>query len=569
MSLDLWSTVAVAPEAQGGAQLAPVPEPGLGEQPPALMQLQRELALQCWDAAHRDLPWIRHLDRARSRVERAVRSAPLGVGDDDHEQTQRQYGVARHAEVVARHAAHAARVHDLVNLLESALLRAERFDLTVLRMDPPRPEFEPGVAGVSLAPPAWADFAPEEGPGRKRLLDDQKYRLVRLAEARERFQRALRVHGDAEIARQGALVGAQQVHDEQGAARDAEARVHNEGLDAFASVLDGGDPTAVAGYFGLVLSGSVYPIDFPQHFRLAYLPQLSELVVELTLPGVQVIPTASELQYVAESDEVAISPLGAAEVESFYASVVAQVVLRNLHELFDADCRGWLETVTLNGMTMQASAGRPDRRVCLVTVRTTRSEFEGLNLTHEDPRTNLAELGAVILYSCQRQEPIRDLADVVTVDQRHIVETDVLTDLDQRLDVVDLTAGQFEHLVHKLLTKMGLHVKHIRSSEVGVVDCLVFDARPVLGGDVVVHAARHGHSLDRWTVLKLHRAVQDAGASKGILMTTAGIDSTSHAYASGKPLELIDGAGILSLIAQHTGVRVRLPQEDRRATPRD
>jgi restriction system protein len=61
----------------------------------------------------------------------------------------------------------------------------------------------------------------------------------------------------------------------------------------------------------------------------------------------------------------------------------------------------------------------------------------------------------------------------------------------------------------------------------------------------------------------------DAGASKGILITTAGIDSASHAYASGRPLELIDGTGLLGLIAQHTGIRVRLPQKDRRATSRD
>jgi len=532
------------------------------------MRLQRELALQSWDVGHRELPWIRNLDRARNRVERAVRSVPVPVteGEDEHQQAQRQYAVARHAEVVARHSAQAARVHDLINLLESALLRAERFDLAALRMDDVGPLFEPGEAGVALAPPAWADFAPDLQPGRKKLLDDQKYREIRLADARDRFQRALRVHGDAEIERQGALVGAQKRHNEQDAARDAAAKVHNEGLESFASVLDGGDPAAVAGYFALVLSGSVYPIDFPQHFRLAYLPLLSELVVEVMLPGVQVIPTASELQYVSESDEVAVSPRGAAEVESFYASVVAQVILRTLHELFDADSRGWLQTVTLNGMTMQTAPGRPERRVCLVTLRTSRDEFSGLNLTHANPRTNLAELGAAVLYSCQRQEPIRDLDDI---DPGQIVETDVLTDLDHRLDVVDLTPGQFEHLVHTLLAKMGFHVKHIRPSVDGVVECLVFDSRPILGGDVVVHAARHAHSLDLWTVQKLHRAVVDAGASKGILMTTAGIDSTSHAFASGKPLELIDGAGILDLIAQHTGIRVRLPQEDRRATQRD
>ena len=534
------------------------------DQPPELMQLQRELALQSWDDVHRDLPWIRDLTRARNRVERAVLADPLVA--DDYDQAQRQYVVARHAEVVARHSAQAARVHDLTNLLGSALVRTERFDLAALRKVPQRSEFEPGVAGLSLVPPLWADFAPDETPGRKRLLDDQKHRELRLADARDRFQRALRVHRDAEIARQGALVGAQRIHVDRGAARDAEAKAHNDGLDMFTSVLDGGDPWTVARYFGVVLSGSVYPIDFPQHFRLAYLPELSELVVEVALPGVEVIPTVNELQHVSESDEVAVLPRGAAQVESLYSSVVAQVMLRTLHELFHSDSRGWLETVTLNGMTTQTGSARDDRGVCLVTVRTSQSQFAGLDLTHDDPRKNLAELGAVVLYSCQRQEPIRDLSEI---DPRHVVETDVLADLDNRLDVVDLTAGQFEHLVHELLDKMGLHLKHIRSSEDGVVDCLVFDARPVLGGDVVVHAARQSQSLDVWTVQRLHRAVTDAGASKGILITTAGIDARSHAYASGKPLELIDGAGILDLIAQHTGIRARLPQKDRRATSRD
>jgi restriction system protein len=163
--------------------------------------------------------------------------------------------------------------------------------------------------------------------------------------------------------------------------------------------MGGGDPWAVARYFGVVLSASVYPVDFPHHFRLVYLPALAELVVEVALPGVEVIPTIKELQHVSESDEVAVLPRDTAQVESLYSSVVAQVMLRTLHELFDADGYGWLETVTLNGMTTQAASGRPGRRVCLVTVHTSRSHFAGLNLTQQEPRANLAELGAVVLYS--------------------------------------------------------------------------------------------------------------------------------------------------------------------------
>lgn len=536
----------------------PLTSPGRTDQPPALMRFQRELALQNWDTRHNDLPWIRDLERARHRVERAVRAEPAepAMGGDD-EQAQRRYLVARHAEVVARHTAQSARVRDLEDLLGSALALSGRFDLSSLRKVTESFDFEPGVAGVPLAAPVWADFAPETTSNWRRLLDDQKD--LKVADARNRFQRTLRLHNDAEIARESELLHAQRRHVEEGAARDAEAVAHNDGLDLFARVLHGGDPGAVAGYFGLVLSGSVYPADFPHHFRLAYLPMLSELVVEVTLPNVEVVPTVSELQHVLESDEVAVRPRDSAQVESLYASVVAQVMLRTLYELFEADPYGWLETVTLNGMTRQVVSGPPGRRVCLVSVSTTREQFAGLDLAGEAPRANLAGLGAVVLYSCQRQEPIRDLSEV---EQCQIIETNVLTDLDHRLDVVDVTEGQFEHLVHELLARMGLHLKQVRPRRDGVVDCLVFDERPVLGGTVVVHAVRHARSLDVWAVQRLQRAVTDCGASKGILITTAGIDPRSHAYASGKPLELIDGAGILGLIAQHTGIRAQ-SQHDR------
>ena len=482
----------------------------------------------------------------------------LAAGDEA--ELLRQYVVARHAEVVVRHTAQAARVHDLENLLGSALGRLDRFDLTALRKVHEPHEIACGASVAPLAPPVWADFAPDAMRGWRALLSDPRRQHLRLNEAQVRYQRARRDNDEAEAARRGAILRAGRRHREECAARDAEARTHNEALDQFAGDLGSGDRLGVARYFGLVLSGSVYPIDFPQHFRIMYLPQLKELVLEVTLPGIEVIPTVSELQHVSESDEVAVRPRGSAQIESLYGSVVAQVILRTLHELFDSDQHDWLDTVTVNGMTTQGAAGRASRRGCLVSVSTSRARFAGLNLRLDDPRSNLAELGGVVLYSCQRQQPICDLR---LVDHRYIVETDVLTDVDQRLALEDLTPGQFEHLVHGLLARMGMHIKHTRSSPDGVVDCLIFDDRPVLGGGVVVHAARRDQSLDVWTVQKLQRAVTDAGASRGILLTTAGIDPRSHAYASGKPLELVDGAGILELIARHTGIRARVSRQDR------
>ena len=51
-----------------------------------------------------------------------------------------------------------------------------------------------------------------------------------------------------------------------------------------------GLPEAVVTYVDLVLNASLYPDGFPQHWRLAYVPESRQLVVEYDLPGIDAIP---------------------------------------------------------------------------------------------------------------------------------------------------------------------------------------------------------------------------------------------------------------------------------------
>jgi hypothetical protein len=53
------------------------------------------------------------------------------------------------------------------------------------------------------------------------------------------------------------------------------------------------------------------------------------------------------------------------------------------------------------------------------------------------------------------------------VDKRFIEETDVLSDLDQRPNLLELTPAEFESLIHNLFTKMGLDTKQTWPSRDG------------------------------------------------------------------------------------------------------
>jgi restriction system protein len=58
-------------------------------------------------------------------------------------------------------------------------------------------------------------------------------------------------------------------------------------------------------------------------------------------------------------------------------------------------------------------------------------------------------------------------------------------------------------------------------------------------------------------VRDLFGAVGHEGATKGLLITTSGFSKATYNWAMGKPLQLIDGTGLLAICKQH-GIPARI-----------
>ena len=223
-----------------------------------------------------------------------------------------------------------------------------------------------------------------------------------------------------------------------------------------------------------------------------------------------------------------------------------------------------MDTIVLNAFvdTVDPRTGKPVRPM-LVTVRTTRDVFDEMVLSRVDPLACLQQLGASVSKSPSELSPVRPVLEFDMVDKRFIEETDVLGGLDQRPNLMELTPSEFEVLITNLFTKMGLEAKLTQASRDGGVDCVAFDPRPIFGGKVVIQAKRYKGTVGVSAVRDLYGTVHNEGASKGILVTTSGYGSASHEFANGKPLELIDGAGLLYLLAEHAGVEAKIvPPEE-------
>ena len=498
---------------------------------------------------HQQMLW--EAEHARRTAERAAEA--------DERERKRLYLEARAARVAAANADLHSRLDELEHLLLTTLAIDDHIDLERLKKQVAHPPFKPGDFGTPLKPPDWRRFAPP-APGAlgKMFGGETRYQQL-LTEAEQAFEKAKAKHAAAETNRKQRFAQARRKYELHCQQLDVQVASHNTEIDRFGEALAAADPHAVVEYFGLVLGNSVYPDDFPQRYRLAYVPESRQIVVEYHLPMLDVIPRVREYRYVKARDEVLTAARPAEEIRGRYADAIIQISLRTVHELFEADRTRLVETIVFNGIvdTIHPGTGR-SVRPCLVTLRTTRDVFTPIDLGKVDPAACLQHLRATVSTRPEELAAVRPVVEFDMVDKRFMDEVDVLADLDQRPNLLTLSAAEFEGLIQDLFAKLGLDTKQTRATADGGVDCVAFDPRPIFGGKVVIQARRHRGTTDVSAVRDLFGAVLDEGATKGILVTTGGYGPASFEFASGKPLELIDGSNLLYLLAEHARVPARI-----------
>lgn len=332
----------------------------------------------------------------------------------------------------------------------------------------------------------------------------------------------------------------------------------NEEIDRFEEAYRNADPESVVAYNNMVLERSEYPDEFPQEFRIAYIPESKELVIEYEIPGPSIVPDIAEFRYVKAKDTIERKPRKASEIKDIYQDVVASIALRSLHEVFEADQGEHLVVVVFNGFvqTVDAATGK-DIRPHLVSVRVTKERFLDINLSRIDKRACLRNLGAQVSPRPDEVQPVKPIVDFDMVDKRFVEQSDVLSDLESRPNLMDLNPFEFENLVCNLFSQLGLETRLTRSSRDGGVDVVAFDLRPILGGKVVIQAKRWKNTVGVSAVRDLYGTMMNEGANKGILVCTSGYGPDAFDFASDKPIELMDGGKLLYMLDQ-VGVQARI-----------
>lgn len=109
------------------------------------------------------------------------------------------------------------------------------------------------------------------------------------------------------------------------------------------------EPDAISDYCEMVLSNSQYPDQFPQEYDLEYNAETKLLVVDYSLPTKEHLPSTKTVKYVISRDEFTETKLSEAALNKLYDSLLYQIALRSIHELYEADVIHVIDSIVFNG----------------------------------------------------------------------------------------------------------------------------------------------------------------------------------------------------------------------------
>ena len=244
-------------------------------------------------------------------------------------------------------------------------------------------------------------------------------------------------------------------------------------------------------------------------------------------------------------------PRAKGPVAQLYRSVVSQIALLYLRDLFEADAG--LENVELGGHVHAINPGTGQREYpCLISVAVDRRSYDTLNLRDVTPEACLKHLNALVSHHPHLVEPITPVRDFDLARYSFVEGVDVVAGLDSRPDLTTMTPTEFEHFVRQLFEARGLEGWTTERTGDDGVDAVVINRDPMVGGLTIVQAKKYTRVLGVNHIRELVGAMDEKRAGRGILVTTSWFASGcwTKATENGR-VELIDGPRLRYLVQQH------------------
>lgn len=394
-----------------------------------MAQLQRSLKAAAREADRRQRARVtahnaavRQVEQARKAEERA-RLAAERASEQERKRLEKEAAAAHvaamEADVEERNAELEEIYDEIDSLLQATLDVDDYVDLETLRQKAEHPPFDrPDLETPTPLPPPIPEppqpvMPAVEQPkgllGRKKKLEQAQaeaeagYQAAmwtyqqEMQQLPERRQAAARVHAEAEQRREAELAKERARYEEECRQREADVAEANQELDALIANLGYGSVDAVQEYVSIVLANSIYPEYFPVEHDAEFDPGTAELTMSVQVPPPDAIPSTKAFKYVKARDEITETELSQKDRKARYLGAVEAVTLRTLHEIFEADRRGLIKTISLEvgTHTIDPATGQPTE-ILFAAVGAERDAFLEIDLSAAVPSATLEHLGAAV-----------------------------------------------------------------------------------------------------------------------------------------------------------------------------
>jgi restriction system protein len=326
------------------------------------------------------------------------------------------------------------------------------------------------------------------------------------------------------------------------------------------------DTSILPQYAQLVLKSSQYPDFITKNFDINYNPETKILVVEYSLPSIEVLPTLKEVKWVGnEQREYHVSET---QLQNDFEKTMYNITLRTIYELFHTDAINAIDSICFNGWVnvLNKATGNRENH-CILSLQVSKNIFNVLDLRHVDPKICFKSLKGVSSNKLSTITSIQPIIHINRNDKRFVDSHDVTGNIDESTNLAAMDWEDFEHLIREIFEKEfssnGGEVKVTQASRDGGVDAIAFDPDPIRGGKIVIQAKRYTNTVGVSAVRDLFGTVMNEGANKGILVTTSDYGPDSYEFAKGKPLTLLNGGNLLYLLEKH-GHNARINIEEAR-----
>jgi len=335
-------------------------------------------------------------------------------------------------------------------------------------------------------------------------------------------------------------------------AQNAKNEAINKQREAYMSQ----DPDAIVDYSDGILSNSSYPDSFPQEFEIDYIKETKMMIVDYLLPNIDNVPKLKEVKYIQAKDEVKETYLSDSFLHKIYDTLLYNITLRSLYELFNSDILNAIDSVIFNGLVRadDKSVGKEVTN-CILSIQANKAEFMDINLSRVDPKACFKKLKGVSASKLYSLSAVAPILKINKEDARFITAYGVADSLDDSTNIAAMDWQDFEHLIREVFEKEfnenGGDVKITQASRDGGVDAIAFDPDPLRGGKIAIQAKRYTNVVGVAAVRDLYGTVINEGASRGILVTTSEYGPDAYDFAKDKPITLLNGSNLLHLLNKH------------------